>query len=125
MNWTYFWGILAIAAIVGISFTGGWSAGFGAGRKKGFYEGWDDGCDYTKTKIEKERLAEPFRKRLNQANRKTIPRPDSAGPVRIHRASLRGDYRLPTNKTVEEQRRNLQNNPTKLSPKPLEDDPFV
>lgn len=120
MDKQYILGAIIVIALMTLVSIASWNAGHSTGRKVGFYEGWEDGCEYTKQDVEKERLANPFHKRLNQANRRTIPRPDSAGPIRVHHARLRGDYRLPTNKTLEEQKRDLANPPTKLSPNPLQ-----
>lgn len=100
MEWTYIWGVSGIlASWVGV-FLAGWRSGHASGRKKGFYEGWEDGCDHTKQQMTEEfnkAFPDPFRKRLLDSNRRVKGRPNSVGPIRVHMARIRGDRRLPAN----------------------------
>jgi hypothetical protein len=122
MNWQYFWGIIGFVAFGGMTFVFGWMAGHPSGRKKGFYEGWEDGCDYTEKRMTEEfnnAFPGPFRARLQDSNRKSMPRPDSAGAIRTHKAVVRGDFRLPSNKPAPNP---LPPDPTKFNINPAGDE---
>lgn len=97
MSWPYIWGLIGILILGFFTFLAGWFSGHSVGRKKGFYEGWEDGCDHTQNTIGEERLTSPFRRNMLNAQRSHIPRGDSAGPMRVHTARIRGDFRLPEN----------------------------
>jgi hypothetical protein len=128
--WAYLSGVCIILIIAGGMWLWGWNVGSKVGKREGDREGYNRGFRQGQKQVEQEKLANPFHKRMNQANRRALPRPDSAGPIRVHRARITGDHRLPTNRSLEEQRRILEANlgktklnpPTKLNPSPTSEE---
>jgi hypothetical protein len=122
VRWEYLITLVVLVLLAILFFVGGrLSAKDNATRERqlGYDEGYRQGRDDEKEAwIQPEKYADTFRERRVQANRRGMPRPDSAGPIRTHRAVVRGDHRLPQNQDEKGNRTNPNQRPqrTKLSP---------
>ncbi len=126
MIWPYIVGAFGITVIAVIAFSIGYLHGedkknqnsqevFNKGYRQGILDenqSWIEAHE----KFDAESL--PFRAQRIQANRNAMPRVDSAGPIRVHRARVRGDHRLPQNQDEKGNRRDQGVKPprTKLIP---------
>jgi len=97
MDWSLIWIGIAVAAFVGLLLCATWAVARDIGWNKGFMDGFEDGERYGREEEKQVQLANPFHKQNLRANRSAMPRPDSAGPIRVHQAKIRGDYMLPQN----------------------------
>lgn len=95
MNWQYLIGVVVVVLIALAFFAMGYLKGedkHNSKRQEAFHNGYEAGKnDYP--------VVQPnaLQERMQRADRTALPRPDSVGPIRVHRARVRGDHRLPQN----------------------------
>lgn len=100
MRWEYLAAVVISILIAGIFFILGRLDKHDAvnqAEQKGYDKGYREGQKDGRAQLMQESAINPFEERLKAVNRKAMPRPDSAGPIRVHRAVVRGDHRLPQN----------------------------